>query len=234
MPGKTEPTLSAVTTKPMQELSTAVVERVVDEIRTIQAKATLQMALKVGECVVTHFYNGDLSVLRERGRKDVSLRTLAKHPNLPFSASTLYNAVGLYELADRHQSVHTCEHLSSGHLRHLLGLSENRQATLIAAGEKGAWTVEKMREEAGKVRAKEKTSAGGRPALPMFVKSIHAMNKFATGGDDVFADLDQLNNLDQPEVAQLRDTVAAVRARCEELEQRFQTRILAVAEANKE
>lgn len=128
-------------------ISDTIVEEAVQRIIQVHRGATLQLALDVGAIVVEKLYGGDLSQLRTRGRKDHSLRKLASHPRLPFSAATLWRCVGVYGVVRRFPQAVRLEHLSLGHFRAVLGLPEARQRELLvqAAEEKRtvAWLMRK-------------------------------------------------------------------------------------------
>ena len=183
-----------------------VIEAVVQTLRAMQEGATLQFALAVGQLVTERFFDGDIQKLRSHGPKDVSLRRLAEHPDLPFSASTLTRAVGVYELVDRLGGVEAIKRLSYSHLRAVLGVPEKQQVRLLDKAAKDAWPVAQLEAEAQKHRREGR--GGGRPPLPTFIKALHAWRRVA--GDDGAFDVDAavVEKLKPDEVVAARDAVA--------------------------
>jgi hypothetical protein len=55
----------------------------------------------IGDLRLHRFFDGDVARLRARGDEDTSLRRLAEHPDLPFSASTLSRQVSVFEVVQR-------------------------------------------------------------------------------------------------------------------------------------
>lgn len=186
-------------------VSDTVIEAVVQTLRAMQDAATLQFALAVGRLVTDRFFDGDIQKLRSHSPKDVSLRRLAEHPDLPFSASTLTRAVGVYELVDRLGGIENVKRLSYSHLRVVLGVPEKQQVRLLDKAAKDAWPVAQLEVEAQKHRREGR--GGGRPPVPTFIKALHAWRRIA-GGDGVLevheAVVEKLNSDD---VAALRQAV---------------------------
>lgn len=201
------------------------VDNLVAELTTIHRERSIDLALAIGETVVKRFYAGDVSKLHDRSKQDTSLRMLASHPDLPVSATSLYQSVALYEFAERTQLVSTCEHLGVSHYRLLLGLPEKAQKRLATQAEKHRWTVKKLEEKTRAERKKNPRSAGGRPVLPTFVKSIHALRKYADAKSDLFGDLEQLDGMDEKDAAELYQTVTGLKLRLAELQEKLQEKV---------
>src|SRR3974377_309327 len=79
----------------------AKVERVVRQLNALCKTATFDFAMSVGKLIIDNFYSGDLGAWRNRGAKNFSFRRLAKHPDLPMSASALYWSTAIYEVSRR-------------------------------------------------------------------------------------------------------------------------------------
>lgn len=202
--------------------SASVAERI-DEtarcIRELHRYSGLRFACEVGRLVLDRFFDGRLEQLRHRGPKDASLRKLARHPDLSLSASALYQAVGIFELLERHGGVHTCKHLGPSHLRPLIGLDEQTQARLLLRAERQRWTVEQVKRAAA--RAGRPRHKGGRPPLPTFVKTIHSLRRYVDRPEIYFAGANRAAELDDEERAELQRVVRAIRSRCDELDARL-------------
>jgi hypothetical protein len=183
-----------------------VIEAVVQTLRTMQEGATLQFALAVGQLVTERFFEGDIQKLRSHGPKDVSLRRLAEHPDLPFSASTLTRAVGVYELVDRLGGVDAIKRLSYSHLRVVLGIPEKQQQRLLEKAANDSWPVVRLETEAQKHRREGR--GGGRPPVPTFIKALHAWRRVA--GDEGAFDVDPavVEKLKPEEVVAAREAIA--------------------------
>jgi hypothetical protein len=165
----------------------------------------------LGRLIVDRFHGGDLEAFRGRGRKDASLRKLAQHPELPMSASALYNAVAAFDFAENNPGVYSSKHLTPTHVRTVLALPAPEQIRLLAEAEDRALTVEQLASEVARARSSERRG-GGRKALPQFVKSIHALSKYAEG--DLFGGLDAAAQLAPSERTVLLATLDALMRQC--------------------
>jgi len=141
------------------------IERTVDRLVLVHRAATLQLALDIGAIVVQELCGGSVEVLRERGEKDCSLRKLAAHPRLPFSPSTLWRSIGIYELVRREPEFVQWEHLKVAHFRAVLGLPREKQVSLLREaaenGRSSSWVVRR----ASQVRLKGGRGSHRRDAL---------------------------------------------------------------------
>lgn len=196
-----------------------VIEAVVQTLRAMQEGATLQFALAVGQLVTERFFDGDIQKLRSHGPKDVSLRRLAEHPDLPFSASTLTRAVGVYELVDRLSGVDAIKRISYSHLRAVLGVPAAQQQRLLEKAANDAWPVARLETEAQKHRRDGR--GGGRPPVPTFLKALHAWRRVA--GDDGAFDVDPavVEKLNPDEVTAAREVVAEMQRQLAMLAERL-------------
>lgn len=201
-----------------------VYDEVIEGIRAAWAKHGFALVQDVGRIVVEKFYGGDVGVMRDRGQKDASLRKLAEHPELPMSAATLYRTVATYEVVNRLGGVATWKHLEPSHVRAVLPLPEKDQRRLLERADERAWTVRQLEEEARKARAKAKKGNVGRPALPRFVKSIHALERFVED-EEAFADLSDEVELDGEEAKRLYQVVTGLKLKCAELQERLQGKV---------
>lgn len=181
-----------------------VIEAVVQTLRAMQDAATLQFALAVGQLITERFFDGDVQKLRSHGPKDVSLRRLAEHPDLPLSASTLTRAVGVYELVDRLGGVEAVKRLSYSHLRVVLGIPEKQQQRLLEKAANDSWPVARLETEAQKHRREGR--GGGRPPVPTFIKALHAWTRVA-GQDDLYDEV-HVANLKPEQLADARQAVS--------------------------
>ena len=139
-----------------------IVECVVAKLNGICRSATLAFALRVGELIITTFYAGDLSRWRSRDRvKDISLRKLAKHPDLPMSVGALYRSIAIYELSQR-LKIRSWKHVSTGHMRLVLPLSPDEQVELLRIAEAERWSVRRLDAEIAATSARGPLSRAGR------------------------------------------------------------------------
>lgn len=178
--------------------SDARIERVVRQLNAICKAATFDFALAVGKLVVDSFYSGDLSKWRSRDqRKDVSLRKLIAHQDLPMSGSALYRSLAIYEISERLQ-LRSWDHVSTSHIRLVLPLPAEEQARLLRLSEQNRWSVRRLDEEIAEIRRDDpaaRASRGGRrrasrlgAAVRSFERSIielqKAIGRGAPGGAD--------------------------------------------------
>lgn len=159
-----------------RELSGDEINLVVAQIKRITRSANLEFALRVGGVIIHHFYEGDTSAWRARGAKSLSFRRLSRHPELPFSAGTLYRCVALFELCERLNAASRWEHLGASHLRVVLGLPPDAQERVLAAANKNRWTVKMLHSSVAREKASSTPRRGRRPQ-PKLVKSWTAVTR---------------------------------------------------------
>lgn len=153
------------------------VETVLCELTALVREATVDLSLKVGRLVIERFFGGD--ALNWRQQKQHSLRQLARHPELPMSASALRRCVGLYELTQRVGDLRCFPQLGTSHFRAVLGLDSQLQRTLLTKANEQAWTVKQLESRVSEVRGRQSGSRGGRPRVPSFVKLIRRLEPLA-------------------------------------------------------
>jgi hypothetical protein len=203
----------------------AVVVDVAQTIREMHRTAGLQFAYDVGQLILTKFYGGNVAAFRSHAAKDSSLRRLAEQPEMPLGRSALHQAVEVHLVLERRGGVQTLGRLSPSHVRTVLALPAPEQDKLLAKAEAKALTVKQLEAEARKAKSRAgKGKGGGRPALPAFVKSIHALGKYVDG--DLFGGLEAVDELGLDEAQTLYSTVSGLKARCEELLGRLGGRVV--------
>jgi hypothetical protein len=186
----------------------------------------VEQALALGRVVLEVLYGGDLASWRQRGAKAHSLRTLARRTELTVSSSVLYRSVALYELERNLGGLERWSGLGISHLRLVLGLPVSEQRRLLDAASTGAWTVAELEREATAVRRRDSDHGGrgGRPRLPRFVKSVNRLCRAVAAPDELFGDLDAVTDMSDEQVADVRDMLATIRMRCDELERSIELR----------
>src|SRR5690349_6014538 len=95
-------------------IPSGVIDATVADLVKLHRRSTISFATDIARIVIDRFFKGNIQEVRRRGPKDVSLRRLAEHPDLPISKHMLYTAVRVYELLDRMGSL--AEVRSTGHL----------------------------------------------------------------------------------------------------------------------
>lgn len=198
--------------------STEQVAATVQRLCALQEKARLELAIEVGRIVVEDIYVGDLEQLRSRDRKMHSLRALAAHPDLPFSATTLHNSVGIYELTERLGGVHAREHLTATHYRLALAVPEEQQLEVLDSANEQRWTTRQLEEEAARLRTRTGRS-GGRPPLRGIVKAVGAMHRLMETRKDDLLDLGDLESLGSDQAQELFRRVMDVAAELERVKE---------------
>ena len=141
------------------------VNEVVLEIRGIRQLSTLRFHLQVGELVVRRFFDGDLATYRSQGRKSMSLRKLARHPELPISCTALYASINVFELVQRMGGVLAPEHLTFTHYQEVLPASPERQRALLEDAAGNHWSTAQLRAAVAQLPARGEKKTGGAPSL---------------------------------------------------------------------
>lgn len=188
-------------------------DELVAKLHHVARTAALNGALEIGALVTHAIFAGDAAALRSQGRKNASLRKLARHPNLPFSAVTLWRSVWIYELSARFPALAKSKHLGIAHLRTLLGLPQEVQERLYRLAETERWTVEHLERVVAGRRAKSGRRRGRKP-LPATLKSLRRIERLAEG-DGLPDDFDVLEQLEENEARRAREAVRGLRAWCD-------------------
>lgn len=196
------------------------VDALVRRIRVFAGSAALELAHRIGRAIIDEFYDGDLEQWRRRGTRDVSYRQLARHPNLPMSATSLYRSVAIYELSVRLHVQDRWRTLSAAHLRCVLGLPERMQVRLLETAATRGWDAVHLERETSNIR-RRRTGGAGRPRLPRVIKSVRKLGRQVEDRDELFGDIDALRYSDPETVEDLRDTLARIRRQLRELERRI-------------
>ena len=157
-----------------------VIDEVVHALCTMNRARTLGLMLDVGALVVERLFGGDFDALRSRGRKDRSLRKLASHPKLPFSAATLWRAIAIYELVRRFPGLVEARCLGVSHLRAVLGLPPPVQERLLRAAESEKWSIDRLEQMAAEY-SRDNRGRGGRPRVPGIVKAASRIERILGG-----------------------------------------------------
>lgn len=198
--------------------STEVIDATVHRLCALQEKARLDLVLAIGRIVVEDIYGGDLEHLRSRDRKLHSLRSLAAHPDLPFSATTLYYSVNVYELTERLGGVHAREHLTATHYRLALAVPEEQQADLLNSANEQRWTTRQLEEEASRLQ-KRVGRSGGRPPLRGVVKAVGALHRVLETRKEDLLDFGDIETLGTDEAHELFSRVMDVAAELERVKE---------------
>jgi hypothetical protein len=196
-----------------------------DQLAALGKDVTLEQAVGIGRLVIERLYDGDLAAWRGRGPKQHSLRTLARSADISLSSSALYRSIALFELSERLGGVErwAAAGLGISHLRLVLGLAHDDQRRMLDLAASNAWTVAELEREvvAARQRNPRPERRGGRPRLPRFVKSIHRLRKAAEESDEMFGDLDAAADMAPAQLRELRQALATIRARCDELDRQL-------------
>jgi hypothetical protein len=223
------PTPAAVAyerTQPLEPTARDHLDELSDKLAALGKDVSVEQAVEIGRLVIERLYDGDLSAWRGRGPKTHSLRTLARRADLPVSSSALYRSIALYELSERLGGIErwAAAGLGISHIRLVLGLGHDDQRRLLDLAAEQSWTVAELEREAvaARERSPARASRGGRPRLPRFLKSVNRLRKAAEAPDEMFGDLDAAAEMEPEQITEIRDALATIRARCDELERRLE------------
>jgi hypothetical protein len=226
----TLPTPVRIELESIDAMETDPLEDLVESLAVLGKDVSVEQAVEIGRLVIERLYDGDLSAWRGRGPKAHSLRTLARRAELSVSSSALYRSIALYELSERLGGIDrwAAAGLGVSHVRLVLGLDHENQRRLLDLAVEQSWTVAELEREAAAVRqqASKRESRGGRPRLPRFLKSVHRLRKASESHDEMFGDLDAACEMQPEQITEIRDVLATIRARCEELDRQLENRQL--------
>ena len=146
-----------------REALDCVVERAIVRLNTMCRTATLSFAIATGRTVIDEFYGGDVSKWRSRDpHKDLPLRRLSQHPDLPMSPAALYRSIAIFELTDR-LKLSAWKHICTSHLRLVLPCAPEQQERLLYEAEANRSTVDHLNRQVAQVlSAQSSRPRGGR------------------------------------------------------------------------
>jgi hypothetical protein len=79
------------------QLDAALVDKVFEDVRHIWQTKGLETASLIGFCVLTRFFNNDLSLYRKRRRQHVSYETLCRRTDHMLTPSLVSRCIGIVE-----------------------------------------------------------------------------------------------------------------------------------------
>jgi hypothetical protein len=212
--------------KPFDE---GTIDALVQDIKRLHHAAGVRFAILLGQLIIERIFAGDLARWQERGRKDISFRRLARHAELPFGASTLSRAVGIYMLSKRRKDLLAFEHIGSSHLHEVAGLHWQTQDRLLDRAEAEKWSVRRLRREIVQqsVRRTRKRS------MPQFARHVWSL---ASGVAEaaLLADIERIDLLSDVDIRVLADVVRRLIAQAETLEGRLSERLVELDPAGDE
>ena len=182
------------------------IDALMAKLRAIHRNTKLMLATDIGHLIVEELYDGNVETLRMKGRTHDGYRTLASHPNLPMSKSTLWRYVRVYELTTRMKWI-VRSTLTVAHLTAVLGLEHDEQERLLRTAVYRGWSFGELTKELGANRSAPARSA---PVMKI-VRRVKKLNVDP-------AHLGQVRDLAEAEKQQLREAVQRTRAWCEALE----------------
>lgn len=198
------------------------IDKLVAQIRHVTRLASLQVAIEVGALVVEKIF-GDVEQYRSRGEKDISYRRLAEHPELPFSAATLYRFVAVYELVQRFPGLAKSSYFELAHLRAVLGLPAATQERLLRIAEHERLTGEQLHGRADAERERD-PSRRGRPPVPVALKSLRRFEQLLDDGG-LPMDTSAFDRLVVDDAKRAAGTVLRVREWCDAVHESLARRI---------
>ncbi len=129
-------------------------DSVVSALNEICRNATLDLAFRVGEFIVSRLFRHDPGLWdRGRGVRDSSYRALAARGDLILGPAALCRAVSVYVLVTRLGGRARWAYLSASHFQEVLPLPELEQRLLLETAEAGRWSVARLRGEIQRTRS---------------------------------------------------------------------------------
>jgi len=175
----------------------------VEEIRQMKRNSLLCLAIDVGRLIVERLFKGDL---RSHGKDHPGFRRLARHPQLPFSRSTLWRYVGVSDLVSRMPGLVRCKTLTVAHMSAVLRLEPKTQERMLKLAVKLRWSATALEQEVRRV-----SDAHGRKHKPSVLIAIRRLERLRAG----LSDLGRVDDLAEKERDHIRRVVEDTRAWCE-------------------
>jgi len=153
------------------EIDEDLIDKTVQEINRYYIQRGLDLLLGVGEHVLRTFFGNDYDRFRREGRRHVSFRALAKHPDLALSHVQIWYAVNVTVQFDELPESLAYQ-LPASHHKLLLPVADRKKKVRLAEkAVKEGLTKRDFQAVVAEARATmPKSSHGGRPRIPEIVK----------------------------------------------------------------
>jgi hypothetical protein len=153
------------------------IDRVVDELRSIERRSGLDRTLAIGEVILMRFFSGNPGLWRDRRRnKNNSIRRLAGRADCPFCRSALNEAVAVYVAVADLPCARTFGHISASHIASVLRLEVDRRSAILERAERERWSVRELRERVVSERRAE-GERRGRPSMDAEARAIGKLQR---------------------------------------------------------
>lgn len=205
------------------------VREAIEEIRKRMVVGATATAHGVGEYLLDTFFGGKPEMYRSRAKDgNPSFDAVVNHPDLKhlgLKRSSLYNCIGTW-IQFQELGMPELQSLPVTHQVALLSAPEGAKKKLAAKAARDGLSVKALKEEVEKARKKDpEKGKAGRPPLPAFVKSIHALSKFVKNPETVFGNLDEIDDLEEAEAQKLYQTVTGMKIQCERLQKELERKV---------
>ena len=131
-------------------------------VAEIPSNKSLHKAIEMGRDVYLCLSQESRDALHLRGRKQQSLRKLAKVRNIPIS--TLWRSLAIYLLRQRNPEILEYRHVGVCHVSVILAVDAENQMHYLRKTEQGRWSRARL-ERTVKADARERQLAALQPAL---------------------------------------------------------------------
>ncbi len=152
-------------------------DAVVEELREIERKNSLDRTVAIGRLVLHRFFDGSLEAWRERRKnKNNSVRRLAQHPLCPLSRSGLSQAIGIFLAVESLNLDQTFGHIGPSHIAAVLHLSPEVQKHWLERARDERLSVRELKENVTNDR-RATGERRGRPRSGERAKAVTALRK---------------------------------------------------------
>lgn len=155
----------------------AALDELVAELNKVEKSTGWDRTQALGRVVIREIFGdaGTYETLPD-GERRRSFRSLARHPRLAFSPSTLFNSVVATILLDRFESkgIPAREELSPTHVRCLGNLPVEHQVDLARRAILHGWPTRRLEEEARRTRRR----VNGLPRVPLYEKDLRRVERW--------------------------------------------------------
>jgi hypothetical protein len=186
------------------------VDGVVVGLRQLCRSAAVDLSFQIGKLIIDLLFDGSVERWKSEGTRQVHYRELAKHPDLPLSASALCRSVGIYALCHDLGGHQQWQHIGTGHVQELLTLELPDQARLLEAAEQERWTVMRLRTEVAKL----KPQGEGRRRPQRFARTLKDVKSYLVRQHEALRG-GEPETLSEETALDLRETIAKLQALCE-------------------